>query len=511
MQQILHRAGVRLLRLLPTARFFGGDDIIATACCGDWRSCRPGDLFVAMVDADHDGHDYVNEALENGAVAVLAERPLPVSVPVCVVPDTREAYGQVCHELAGQPGEKLRVVGVTGTNGKTTTGALIASVLQAKGRFVGTTGTLGYCDGIDTTPALRTTPVAPQLADCLARMAANGCDDAVVEVSSRALAQRRIAGLQFDAVVMTNLRRDHLDYHGSTLNYRAAKARLFQQLKPDGFAVVNIDDPGSRHLLDKLSCPVLTIGMQQPAELTATLVERHKSEQTFLLNAGNESIPVRTNTIGDHYIRNCLAAAAVGLVAGVKLQTVVQGLENLQGVPGRLERIECGQPFGVFVDYARTPDTLAVALKTLKKVTEGRLICVFGADAQRDPANRPLLGRVAERTADAIVLTNDNPHAQPPLQIIHDILDGFDRPAFPHIMPDRAKAIHWALQSARPGDMVLIAGKGNDDYQALGETRYAFDDSRIAKDWLYEVGAKTDYEPTLKNILKLHQFDANLS
>lgn len=498
MQQILHRSvGISLRDVLPKARFVRGGDVRITSCCGDWRSCRPGDLYVAVTGADQDGHDFVHEAIERGAAAVLAEQLLPIDVPTCIVPDTREAFGRVCQALAGRPTEQMRVIGITGTNGKTTTAMLIASVLEAARKRVGITSTLGYCDWLETAAAQQTTPEPPELANWLARMLANGCSYAVVEASSRALAQRQLAGMQFDAAVLTNVRRDHLDFHGSVLNYRQAKGRLLEQIKPHGFAVLNTDDPASQHFLSHLDAPVLTIGMRTPAELMATVIERHKSEQTFLLTAGNESVPARTRMIGDHHIYNCLAAAAVGLVMGIDLPTVVRGLESLECVAGRMERIECGQPFGVFVDAARTPDRLAVALNSLRQVTPGRVICVFGSEADGDKDARPLLGRVAERGADLGIITSDNPRHEEPLQIAHDIIDGYERPARSHVLPNRGEAIHFALSQAKPGDTVLIAGKGHEDFHVVGQLRHHFDDRQIVRDWLYQAGAKKDRPRTL--------------
>lgn len=487
---ILHRAaGIRLREALPESRILGGDDIRVSSCCSDWRACRPGDLYVALVDQRQDGHFFADRAIKSGATAVLAERPLPLAVPTCIVPDTRDAHGRLCQMLAGQPSEKMRVIGVTGSNGKTTTAALIAAVFAAAQWRTGLTTSLGYFDSVDSVPAQQTTPNAPELASWLSRMLANGCSHAVVELSSHALAQRQVAGVQFDTAVLTNLRRNHLSFHGSVLNYRRAKTRLFAQLKPGGFAVINSDDPASNHLASKLECPVMTVGIRTQAEVTATVLECQKSEQVFLLTAGNQSIPVRTQMIGDHHVSNCLTAAAVGLVFGISLPTVVRGLESLTHVPGRLERIECGQSFGVYVDYARTPDALAVSLRTLRRVTTGRMICVFGAPGHMDRDQRPLLGRVAERGADLSILTNDNPGCEPPLQIAHDIIDGFEQPARAHVLPDRAAAIAWALGKARPGDTVLIAGKGHEDFQIVGRLCHHFDDRQVAQQWLYEHAA----------------------
>jgi UDP-N-acetylmuramoyl-L-alanyl-D-glutamate--2,6-diaminopimelate ligase len=462
----------------------------------DARHCRRGDLFVALVDADGDGHEHVDEAVQRGAAAVLAERYLPTRAPLCVVPDTLDAFGRICHRLAGDPAATMHVTGVTGTHGKTVTTMLIAAVLHAAERRVGVTSTIGYSDSVDLSPASHTTPPPPELARWLTRMAGNGCRHAVVEVSSCALVQRRLAGLSLDAAVLTNLRRDHVQHHGSVLNYRRAKTRIFQHLKPGGFAVVNMDDTGSRLALSHLECPVITVGMREEAEVTAEVIERQLSEQTFLLMAGGETVPVRTRMIGDHHVANCLCAAAVGLVSGLSLTTVARGLESVERVPGRMDRIECGQQFGVFVDCADNADQLAVCLNSLRRTTRGRLYCVLGADGGRSRDDRALLGRVIERGADLGVITDGYCPSSRPLQTVHEILDGYERPARAHIIPRRDQAIRWALDQAATGDAVLIAGcsrtSGLDDPQQ----RPVCEDTEVARSWLRESGTRPT--PALK-------------
>ncbi|MCA9142593.1 MAG: UDP-N-acetylmuramoyl-L-alanyl-D-glutamate--2,6-diaminopimelate ligase [Planctomycetales bacterium] len=494
MQPTLERAGrVSLKELIPQGRFFGSDDIQFESCCGDAYRCEPGDLFVAIDGHDRDGHELYREAVERGASAIIAERPLPVSIPVCVVPDTRQAYGHICQLLAGQPAKAMNVVGVTGTNGKTTTSMLIASILDAANSRVGVISTLGRSDSTQTKPAARTTPVPPEMANWLKRMSTNGCSHAVLELSSHALSQHYTAGLQFDAAVLTNLRRDHVDLHGSVMNYRKTKARLFEQLKPTGFCVINADDPGSQAILPKLDAPVITVGQREQAEIMANVIERHASEQTFLLMAGNETVPVRTQMIGDHHVSNCLAAAAVGLVMGVDLATVARGLEAVARIPGRMERVECGQRFGVYIDSADNPDRLAIALKALRKVTAGRVICVFGTPEHRPADDRPMMGRVVERAADLGVLTGGHvPQAQP-LKALHDVLDGYDRPARAHLIPTRRQAIQWALEQAKPGDSVLIAGEGRLGVVSESGKFATLDDYDVARSWLYETARA---EPT---------------
>ena len=480
-----HRVSLR--SLLPEAEFFHADDICVTSCTCDSRRVHNGDLFAALTGTAYDGHGFAIEAQQRGCAAILAERPVAgARVPICVVPDAKVAYGRVCQALADNPSRKLKVIGVTGTNGKTTTACLIASVLATAGHDVGMLGTLGYFDGIDSEPSTLTTPPPDELAKWLARMVNNGCSHAVMEVSSHGLDQSRVAGVAFDAVCVTNVRRDHLDYHGTIHDYRLAKSKLLGHLAGEGFAVLNADDPTSAGYLHQLDGPVLTVGIRSAAEIMANMVERYVSEQTFLLMAGSEVVPVRTKMIGTHHVYNCLVAAAVGLAYGIDLPTVVRGLEAVEHVPGRLQRLECGQPFGVFVDYAHTPDALSSSLRALREVVDGRLICVFGAGGDRDRGKRPLMARAVEDSADLALLTTDNPRSEDPQAIINDVRDGFGAQFDVKVVIDRAEAIGRALAEARPGDCVLIAGKGHEKHQIIGNRRVYFDDCEIAKDWLYQ-------------------------
>jgi UDP-N-acetylmuramoyl-L-alanyl-D-glutamate--2,6-diaminopimelate ligase len=456
-------------------------------------------LFVAVLGTESDGHDFVMAAIARGASAVLAEHWLPTgNVPLCVVEDTREALGIICHALAGNPAQQLPVIGVTGTNGKTTTTCLIASILRVAGHLPALSGTLGYCDGRRTQPAPLTTPPAPLLAHWLARSHAREATHAVLEVSSHALAQRRTAGLELDVACVTNVRRDHLDFHGTVASYRAAKARIFDQLRDGGVAVLNIDDAACREYLQNIDGPVLTYGMNRDAQVSATVIERHRSEQTFLLTAGNETVPVRTAIIGDHHVANCLAAATVALVYGIDLETIARGLERITTMPGRLERIECGQPFSVFVDYAHTPDALETVLAAVRQVCSGRVICVFGAGGNRDKAKRPLMGRAVEQGADVAIITDDNPRQERPKAIASQILRGFKQPRSAVVIHDRKTAIHTALAAAEPGDCVLIAGKGHETAQVVGRRRLEFDDREVARQWLYTTDADWTAMPVLR-------------
>jgi UDP-N-acetylmuramoyl-L-alanyl-D-glutamate--2,6-diaminopimelate ligase len=481
------RNPISLRDVLPEAELVGAEDVLATSFAQDSRRIKRGDVFVAVCGSVNDGHHFAGEAVARGAVAVLAERPLAeLSVPVCYVPDTREAFGRVCQASEGNPSQRVKVIGVTGTNGKTTTCWLIANLLAAAGYRPAHIGTLGCFDGLDWTETDLTTPPADELAKWLARSVENECTHAVMEVSSHALDQSRIAGISLDAACVTNVRRDHLDYHQSLREYRLTKTRLLDHLTGEGFAVWNADDATCSSLLAGIGTPALTVGIQSAAEITGTLLEQFLSEQTFLLTAGSETVPVRTRMIGTHHAYNCLIAAAVGLAYGIELTTVVRGLEGIEEIPGRLQRIECGHPFGVFVDYAHTPDALSECLQTLREVSQRRLICVFGAGGDRDCQKRPLMGRAVEDHADLAVITTDNPRTEDPRRIEADILRGFRHPKPVRIISDRMEAIAWALSRAEPGDCVLIAGKGHEKHLIIGNQRYDFDDCEVARAWLYE-------------------------
>jgi UDP-N-acetylmuramoyl-L-alanyl-D-glutamate--2,6-diaminopimelate ligase len=481
--------GIDLRELLPAAQWIGAPRNV-TACTATCATVLPGDLFAAIVGPDRDGHDEARAAVRRGAAVVLAERELPLAgAPQCIVPDTREAYGLVCQALAGDPSRRLKVIGVTGTAGKTSTCCLIAGVLEAAQVRVGILGSLGYSDGLTTLPLAETTPDAAILAKRLADAEAAGCTHVVLEATSVALAQRRLAGIELDAACITNVRRNHLEYHGSVANYRRAKARLFEYLAPDGLVILNADDPACAGYLASLQNPVLTVGQKSLGEVTAILIERVRSEQTFLLTAGNQSAVVRTRIIGDGHLQNCLIAAAIGLAYGIELTTVVRGLESVERIPGRMDRIECGQPFGVFVDAASTPEALAETLRSLRQVTEGRLLCVLGADPDGQRLQRPEFGRVAECGADVVVLTSAEPGCQAHEPIIAGVLGGCQRPAGVKIRPSRDEAVAFALAAAKPGDTVLIAGRDPVRPAVKNGKAPTVSDRELSRNWLYRHNA----------------------
>lgn len=483
--------GVSLRELLPDAEFRGSKDILAFGCTTQPHKVQPGDIFVALSDAANRACDLLTLAIQRGCSAVVLEPPArDLPVPQCVVSDAREAFGRICHALAGNPSQHLKLIGVAGANGKTTTCWLIAGILSAAGYKTGLLGSLGYFDGLSTVAAEDCTPPADQLAGLLGRMVQNGCTYAVMEASDSALAKSYIAGAQFDTVCITNFAGEHgQDHAADDLRFTTQRAtqRFFRYLAPEGLAVVNADDPVAADLLRHFDGPALTIAIKAPAEISAVLLEQCASEQTFLLMAGNEAAPVRTQMIGMHHVYNCLTAAAVGLAYGIDLVTVARGLESVRQVPGRLERIECGQPFTVFVDCASTPDAFRTVLNTLRGVVQGRLICLFGTAGEEDRHLRPLLGRTVSELADMLVLTTSDPADDNPHVGIEETLLGVHQRCPAVVIVDRRAAIHWALAQARPGDCVLLAGSAHVGYRLGSEQIAVADDRAIARHWLYTV------------------------
>ena len=479
---------VSLRKLFPNAKIVGADDIYVASCTCDSRKVESGDLFAALPGNMRDGLDFVGDAITRGCTAILSQKPLEdtIDVPYCIVDDARNAYGRICQATHGYPSSRLKVIGITGTNGKTTTSLLVTRILARAGHKVGLVGTLGYYDGRRVEDASLTTPSAEKLASLFDRMVENGCTHAVLEVSSHALDQARVAGIEMDVVCVTNVRRDHLDYHPTIQDYQFSKSKLLDYLSAEGITILNADDLTSAAYLHQINGPVLTVSMNATSEISATMLEQQLSEQMFLLSAGSESVPVRTKMIGEHHVYNCLIAAAVGLAYGTDLETIVQGLESVEYVLGRLQRLECGQPFGAFVDYAHTPDALTVVLQTLRNVADGRLICVFGAGGDRDKQKRSLMGHAVEKLADLAVVTSDNPRSEDPQSIAEEIVVGFQQPECAKVILNRADAIQWALAEAKPGDCVLIAGRGHEKTQTVGEKQMRFDDYEIASRLLYE-------------------------
>jgi UDP-N-acetylmuramoyl-L-alanyl-D-glutamate--2,6-diaminopimelate ligase len=474
---------VSLRRLLPSASFIGCADVVARDVVAHSSHCNPTTVFAAIPGTRQDGADFVTDAVERGAAAILTDRPLPnTSVPQCIVTDVRRAYAELSHALFAYPSWRLGMVGVTGTNGKTTTTWLTRAMLQHAGHPTGLIGTIEYCDSLERTPASLTTPDSRTFASLLSDMVARRARFAAVELSSHALEQRRCSGTLLDVAIITNITQDHFDYHGTFEAYRTAKSGILAMVKRSGLAVLNADDPAASSLAEQLpsSAQLCTFGIEQPADITATRIHATNDGSTFIVQHGGEQAEVRTPLVGRHNISNCLAAIAAGLHFGFSLETIAAGIGTLEAVPGRLERIDCGQPFDVYVDYAHTADALSRVITALRPTTAGRLFCVFGAGGDRDRTKRPLMGAAAT-AADVVVVTSDNPRSESPQAIIDEILTGVADRAECHVEEQREQAIAWALDRAQPGDCVLVAGKGHERLQVIGQTAIAFDDRAVCR------------------------------
>ena len=433
-----------------------------------------GSLFFCVPGTMLDGHDFAAEAVSRGAVALAVERWLPLEVTQVLVPSVREVMGPVSAAFYGRPAAAMTVVGVTGTNGKTTTTYVLESVFREAGLAPGVVGTTGIRIAGRPVPFPRTTPEAPDLQRVLDEMRDEGVRAVAMEVSSHGLDQHRVGGIRFACAVFTNLTQDHLDYHGSMEEYFSAKARLFAPELSER-AVVNVDDAAGRRLRDR-GVPTITFGIDdEGAEVRATDVRATHDGIAFRVDGALIRSPLR----GRFNVENCLAALATARALGISDPVAVRGIEALRGVPGRVEAVDAGQDFLVMVDYAHTPDSLENVLRTARSLTEGRVIVVFGCGGDRDRAKRPLMGRAAAANADLTVITSDNPRSEDPEAIIREIEPGASGGVYV-IESDRRTAIRAAVAEARTGDVVVIAGKGHETYQELADRTIAFDDRAVA-------------------------------
>lgn len=449
----------------------------------DSRKVEPGDVFIAIEGFQTDGHSYVEQAIAQGAAALVVQKPVaaPASVARVQVPDTRLALAMLSARFYGYPGRRLRLIGVTGTNGKTTTTYLLREIFQRAGSQVGLIGTIANWIGAHRLPVRHTTPESLDLQRLLAEMVAAGVDTVVMEVSSHALTLHRVAGCPFATAVFTNITQDHLDFHKDMADYLAAKKILFQMA--ENFVVINNDDPAAPELARAARAKVITYGIGQKADLRATDIQVNPRGASFQVQTPWGAARLNLKLTGYFNVSNALAALAAGVAHGLPLQIIVQALESVTGVPGRFELIDRGQDFTVVVDYAHTPDGLASILKTARQLPHKRLLTVFGCGGDRDRSKRPLMGEIAARGSDLVVVTSDNPRTEDPLRIIADIEEGVQkvrRPGDYVVLPDRRRAIAYAIQTALPGDIVIIAGKGHEDYQIIGTTKFPFDDREEA-------------------------------
>lgn len=458
-----------------------------TSIVYDSRQVKEGSLFICIKGFKLDGHDFIDKAIQNGAVAILIEKELSEckkGITYIQVEDSRKSMADLAATFYNYPQEKLNLIGVTGTNGKTTTTYLIKAILDQAGFKTGLIGTIKNIIGGKTLPATRTTPESLDLYELYDRMLKEGVSHVVMEVSSHALDLKRVAGMKFSIGIFTNITQDHLDYHKSFAEYLKAKTRLFSQLKEDGFAVVNIDDPGSSKIIKASRGTVVTYGINNQADIRAEEIKLEPTGVSFEVK-GKRDFSIQMKLTGLFNVYNTLAAISCGYALGLRNDTIKAGLENVNGVEGRFELVDEGQDFAVVVDYAHTPDGMENVLKTALEFVEGEIIVVFGCGGDRDRGKRPLMGQISARYGNYSVLTSDNPRSEDPLSILREIEEGIKEMAedIPYkIIPDRKEAIFHAIERARKNDMVIIFGKGHETYQIFKDKTISFDDREVARE-----------------------------
>jgi UDP-N-acetylmuramoyl-L-alanyl-D-glutamate--2,6-diaminopimelate ligase len=482
-----------LAPLLPV-RVTGDDSMEITGLTADSRKVQPGCLFVCLTGFTVDGHAFAAQAVENGAVAVLAEQDVDVPATVVRVPDTRRAMAMLADRFYGSPTRELKLIGVTGTNGKTTTTHLIDKILRDQNKRTGLIGTIHMRIGDVSEEVKNTTPDALELQHAFRRMRDVDTEYAIIEVSSHALELGRVRGCDVHTAVFTNLTQDHLDFHKTMENYRYAKSLLFSQLgnsyDPDRLktAVLNADDEASKLYAMVTPARVITYGIDNPADVRAGEIEITSRGTSFTAHTFAGSIRLNLKLVGKFNVYNALAAIAVALAEGVPLAEIKASLEAVPGVNGRFESVDAGQPFAVLVDYSHTPDSLENALATVKEFAKGRIFCVVGCGGDRDRTKRPIMARIATKYADLTVLTSDNPRSEDPQAIIDDMLAGLADVAKERYvsMVDRREAIRYAVAEAKQDDVILIAGKGHETYQIIKGQVLPFDDREVAREAIAE-------------------------
>ena len=458
----------------------------------DSRLVQSGDVFIAVKGTLHDGHSFINQAVKNGAKFIVCQsygpsrEPQTASCEIIIVNDSAKAAATLAQQSRHNPSSKLTNLAVTGTNGKTTVAFLTQSVIQNTGQKCGLIGTVLYDTGLAASESSLTTPDCLDIAEAQYQMLKAGAKYMVIEASSHALSQNRLFAINFKAAAFTNLAGDHLDYHKTEEHYLAAKSQLFQALSPDATAVLNKQSPHAQHIARKTKAKILWYAVDEPADITAHIKSVDINETVFVLQYASQEQRINTPLIGQHNVSNHAAAAGLCLAAGFDLQTIVAGLSALKTIPGRLEKVQWDGGFAVLVDYAHSDDALKNVLSTLKPLCKANLTVVFGCGGDRDRTKRPRMAGVAEKFADYVIVTSDNPRTEKPRDIISEIVAGFENPNSENIKvePDRKKAIELALKNAAKDDIVLIAGKGHETYQIIGTKKFDFSDKAVALNYL---------------------------
>ena len=460
-----------------------GGDAEITSVEYDSRKVHEGSLFCCMQGLVSDGHSFAAQAVEKGAAALLVERLLPLDVPQIVAPDGRIAMAHAAAAFYGHPEREMIMLGVTGTNGKTSTTYMVKSIAETAGKKVGLIGTIHNMIGDVSIETGRTTPESADLFALLRRMADEGVDLVIMEVSSHALVQDRVAGIPFKVGLFTNLTQDHLDYHKTFDQYLEAKKLLFRQSE---LAIVNVDDAYAERMTDGLTIPVRTMGIQHRADYTAINIDIRTDGVRFHLRTPNGEGPVRMHISGLFSVYNAMGAAAIMQAIGVSFADILKGLESLTGVSGRLQSVNTfGRPFAVYVDYAHTPDALENVLTSVRAFAKARVVSLFGCGGDRDRTKRPLMGEIGGRHSDFVVVTSDNPRTENPDEIVRAVEIGVQKSGTPYAsIVNRRDAIEYALSILEPDDVLVIAGKGHENYQEINGVKHHFDDREIVEDLL---------------------------
>ncbi|MBT2288063.1 UDP-N-acetylmuramoyl-L-alanyl-D-glutamate--2,6-diaminopimelate ligase [Paenibacillus albidus] len=479
---------------LAAVRLYGDGELDISDIQVDSRRVKPGDLFICLPGFTVDGHDYARQAAEQGAAALVCERKLDVDLPQLVVDDCRFAMAVLSNAFFGSPSSRMRMIGVTGTNGKTTTTYLIERIMQDHGLKTGLIGTIQMRYDGQTYPTSGTTPESLELQRSLHDMAVKGVQCCVMEVSSHALEQGRVKGTDFRTAIFTNLTQDHLDYHHSMEEYRATKGLFFARLgnvispwkEERKYAVLNTDDEASSYFAAQTAAEVVTYGIDNQANVRASRISITAKGTSFHVETFKGETDISLRMVGKFNVYNALAAITAALLEDIPLAEIKASLEAVAGVAGRVESVDEGQDFAVIVDYAHTPDGLENVLRTVREFAGGQVLTVFGCGGDRDRTKRPKMGKIAAKYSDKVLVTSDNPRTEDPLLILRDIEAGLEEDAVPaeryELIADRREAIRKAIEMASPGDVVLIAGKGHETYQLIGGVVHEFDDRIVAKE-----------------------------
>ena len=487
-----------LALLIDGAKVIGNDKIIISDIQHDSRKISQGCLFVCFEGAHFDAHQFIGQAVEAGAVAILTTRSqieVPDGISVIIVKDILKALSVIVPYFYDYPSRSMRVIGVTGTNGKTTTIYLIRTILKEAGYKIGLIGTIETLVGDSVYPSHNTTPNVIDLQHLLVEMKNQNVDYVVMEVSSHALAENRVAGMEFDVAVFTNLTQDHLDFHGSMENYLATKCKLFDEVSRTGTksnktAVVNVDDPSSNTILDHIHCNHLTYGIDSSADLRAADIEVKSTGTKFKIRSEAGVMQLNLHITGLFNIYNAMAAVGAAIAENIRADIICKALESFKAVPGRFERVyvEKDLPFSVIVDYAHTPDGVENVIQTARRITKNRVITVFGCGGDRDRKKRPIMGSLAAELSDIVIATSDNPRTEEPLEILKEIEVGIKEKIANKVykcIPDRHDAIKEAVETAQSGDIVLVLGKGHENYQILKDKTIHFDDREVVAECLH--------------------------